>query len=544
MAKKSAADRQVLFVSSVQKEMREERRAIKEYVTGDALLRRYFDVFLFEDLPASGRKPDDVYLKEVEDCDLYVGLFGREYGSNDSKGLSPTEREFEIATEKSKPRLIFIKESDDDARHPKEQELIRKASAQLIRRRFIGIPDLTAALYAALVEHLERRGDLRILPFDAASCIRAKFDDISAEKLQWFLETARRERGYALSGKEPVEKALAHLNLLDGQHLSHAAILLFGVSPQRFLPSSEVKCMHFHGVQVRKPIPSYQIFKGTVFDQVNQAVDFVVSRLVRTVGTRHKGVQVPVEYELPREAVAEAIVNSVSHRDYSSNATVQVMLFADRLEVTNPGELPAGLTPEKLRIMHPSIPRNPLIADPLFLAHYMEKAGTGTLDMIELCRKAGLPEPVFEQRSGQFVTTIWRSNLTPAFFAGLGLNERQQKAAEYVLSKGRITNREHQRITGTTSRTAFRDLEDLMQKGVLRKIGTTGRGAYYVLSGKRDRNRTNATTLPGIRGGAGKGQSKRPREAASTLGLRSSKQDINRTNRTSSSRRRGKGRRT
>ena len=74
-----------------------------------------------------------------------------------------------------------------------------------------------------------------------------------------------------------------------------------------------------------------------------------------------------MEYELPRDAVAEAIVNAVVHRDYTSNASVQVMLFIDRLEVWNPGELPPPLTMAQLRLPHASIPRNPLIADPLFV---------------------------------------------------------------------------------------------------------------------------------------------------------------------------------
>ena len=84
------------------------------------------------------------------------------------------------------------------------------------------------------------------------------------------------------------------------------------------------------------------------------------------------------------------------------------MLFSDRLEIWNPGHLPPTLTPEKLRHPHPSIPRNPLLADPLFLAHYIEKAGSGTLDMIGLCREAGLPEPDFRQDGGQWVVTLRR----------------------------------------------------------------------------------------------------------------------------------------
>jgi predicted HTH transcriptional regulator len=113
-------------------------------------------------------------------------------------------------------------------------------------------------------------------------------------------------------------------------------------------------------------------------------------------------------YELPREAVAEAIVNAVAHRDYTSNASVQVMLFADRLEVWNPGELPLALTIPQLRRPHASIPRNPLIAEPMFLARYAEKAGSGILDMIARCQQAGLPAPEFRQEGGQFIQTLGR----------------------------------------------------------------------------------------------------------------------------------------
>ena len=75
------------------------------------------------------------------------------------------------------------------------------------------------------------------------------------------------------------------------------------------------------------------------------AVDFVMSKVARQVGTRAESTQVPVVYELPRDTATEAIVNAVAHREYTSNASVQVMLFADRLEVWNPGELPASAQP-------------------------------------------------------------------------------------------------------------------------------------------------------------------------------------------------------
>jgi predicted HTH transcriptional regulator len=481
-----------IFVSSVQKELLAERQAVRDFVRGDPLLRRFFHVFLFEELPASDRRADDVYLDEVGRCAIYLGLFGDEYGSEDAEGMSPTEREFGQATAQGKVRLIYVRGTDDTQRHPKMRALINKAGAQLIRRRFSGIPDLTAALYASLVEHLERTGQLRTRPFDASACPDAAMTDLSPDKVRWFLGMARRERQYPLPEDTPVEEALAHLNLLDAGQPSHAAVLLFGAQPQRFLLTSEVKCLHYHGTEVRKPIPSYQVYRGTVFELVDQAIDFVMSKITRSVGTRAEGPQAPVEYELPRQAVAEAIVNAVAHRDYASNASVQVMLFADRLEVWNPGELPPPLTLEQLRRPHASIPRNPLISEPLFLAHYVERAGTGTLDMIALCREAGLAEPEFRQDGGQFVQTIWRDWLTGPVVSALGLSGRQLLAVRHATIQGRITNAEYRTLAGLTAKTAARDLDDLVSKGVLLRVGER-RGTYYVRAPKSDMKRTNGT---------------------------------------------------
>jgi ATP-dependent DNA helicase RecG len=400
--------KRLIFISSVQAEFADARRALRDFIHGDRLLGRFFEVFLFEDLPAADRRADDVYLGQVDGSELFIAVMGDRYGSEDSEGVSPTEREFNRATDQGKERLVFVRGHEDAHRDPKMLALIRRASAQVIRRRFDSALELTALVYASLVEHLSATGVLRTKPFDAAACPEATLEDLSDELVTDFLRRAGAARQFGLSAETPMEDALTHLNLLDKTHPSHAAVLLFGRKPQRFLPASEVKCLHFHGTTVQKPIPSYQIYKGTVFELVDQAVDFVMSKIGRTVGTRFESAQAPVTYELPREAVAEAIVNAVAHRDYASNASVQVMLFADRLEVWNPGQLPPSLTPELLRRPHASIPRNPLLAEPLFLARYIEKAGTGTLDMIALSEAAGLQPPAFRQEGGQFTQTLYR----------------------------------------------------------------------------------------------------------------------------------------
>ena len=399
-----------IFVSSVQREFADERVALREYVRGDPLLRRFFDVFVFEDVPATDRRPDQLYLEEVEGCDLYAGLFGNGYGFEDDGGLSPTEREFDRATEVGAHRLIFVKGEAEEPRHPKMQALIRRAESGLVRKRFNTREELLAGLYAALVEYLEAKELVRFGPFDAASCAGATLDDLDVELMTRFVRTARRVRGFPLPEDAPLETVLEHLNLRNDGQLTNAAVLLFGKSPQRFLISSGVTCAHFHGRHVVKPIPAHQKFEGNLFALVDQAVDFVLSKIALHVGTRADSVRAPVTYEIPKEVVIEAIVNAVAHRDYTSSGSVQVMLFADRLEILNPGRLPPSLTIEQLKQPHASFPGNPLIAAPLYLNQYIEQSGTGTLDMTRRCLDAGLPEPEFSV-SGGFMATVRRAAL-------------------------------------------------------------------------------------------------------------------------------------
>jgi ATP-dependent DNA helicase RecG len=396
-----------IFISSVQKEFAQERKALKDFLRGDPLLRRFFDVFLFEDVPAIDRRADEVYLHEVEQRDIYVGLFGKEYGKEGEKGYSPTHREFDLATRLGKHRLIYVRGADDVGKTPKMQALIKEAGDQVVRRRFVSASELVAALYGSLVQYLDEHELIRSAPFDASYCRNATMKDLDGKKIRTFLSQARGARGFPLPEESTPMEVLTHLNLLDKERPSHAAVLLFGKEPQRFLISSEIKCAHFHGVEVTKPIPFYRVYKGTVFDLVDQAVDFVLSKIDLAVGTRAHSIQAPVAYEMPPEVIREAIVNAVAHRDYTSNGSVQVMLFADRLEVWNPGTLPPPLTLARLRKPHGSVPRNPLLAEPLYLTKYIERMGTGTGDMIRRCRSVGLDEPEFALTDG-FVVTIRR----------------------------------------------------------------------------------------------------------------------------------------
>ena len=156
-----------VFISSVQKELAEERRAVKDFITADPLLSRFIgDVFLFEDIPAGDRKPDDIYLSEVEKRDIYLAILGNEYGCKNADWKSPTELEFDHATRTHRERLVFVKGNDDKARYPDMAKLANMAGRQLTSRRFTDTPRLIREVYASLVDCLGNRGLLRSTPFD------------------------------------------------------------------------------------------------------------------------------------------------------------------------------------------------------------------------------------------------------------------------------------------------------------------------------------------------------------------------------------------
>ena len=384
-----------IFISSVQREFAKERKALAEYVRKDAILGRFFEVFLFEEVPAQERKADGVYLAEVDDCDIYLGIFGHTYGNVDSNGFSATEREYRRATAKHKYRICFVDKSAGET-DPREAAFIARVNDDVVRKGFVGYDDLRTAVYAALAKHLEDKGLINVLPFDAAKTAGVTVKDLSVAKIRDFIRTAREKRQFSLPVNTSVEKLLTALELIDDDgNVLNPAALLFGKCPQKFFVASEVKCAQFYADRVSKPMADHQIYMGDVFELADQATRFVMSHISNWVGTRETGdtAEVPTKFELPYDAVKEAIVNAIVHRDYTSNASVQVMLFKDRLEVWSPGSLPHGMTIGKLSKTHKSVPVNPLLARAMYLKGYIEKSGTGTEDMIAKCKEWGVPAP-------------------------------------------------------------------------------------------------------------------------------------------------------
>jgi len=185
-------------------------------------------------------------------------------------------------------------------------------------------------------------------------------------------------------------------------------------------------------------------------------------------------------WEYPPEDLREAIVNAVCHRDYFSTGNVQIGIYDDRVEIWNPGKLPEPLTPAMLKGEHQSIPRNPLIANTLFLIRYIEQWGKGTNKIIKWCKEQGLKEPDFEEIGGSFVIRFPApENILDLVvdkrrldLRELGLNERQIEALGLMVNEKKVmTNSLYRKKFKITDRTALRDLNFLLKKGLIKKEG-------------------------------------------------------------------------
>lgn len=321
-------------------------------------------------------------------------------------------------------------------------------------------------------------------PFYLTLAKGGRLSDIAPDRIDWFVTEASAKRKFSFETATTPKNVLTELGLLDKNRLLHAALMLFGRKPQRFCPAAVVKCSYYHGTTVTRPIPSQQVLGNTLFEQADAAADFVLSRLDRTIGDREETMAAEEKLEIPKEAIREIIVNAVVHRDYDSNASVQIDVFVDRVEIMNPGGLPDELTVEDLVKEHLSVPVNPFLARPFYLAGYINQLGYGTRNVVKWCRKAGLPDPKFDPVKNHFRVTIWRNWLTEDHMKGLNLNERQVEAVQFLKSNLRITNTEYRNQTGVSRATAKRDLDEMVKLGLLKLVGA-GRSAYYRLTRNR-----------------------------------------------------------
>lgn len=309
----------------------------------------------------------------------------------------------------------------------------------------------------------------------------ARLDDVDWERAEQYL--AKLPGLAAL----PREEALLRRGCLaqngGGLRPTHAGLLLFGQDPQRWAPSAEILLARYAGKAMGDRFIKEEV-RGTLPEQIRRAEAFVADNMRRNA--RLEGLERIEETEIPLEAVREAIVNAVAHRDYQIRGDeIRVLMFSDRIEFYSPGRLPGHVTVDNL--VDERFSRNETLVQILSDLGFIERLGYGIDRMMRLMARAGLPPPTFEETAAGFQVTLagrgeglGREETEAQRWRHLGLNERQELAVDYLAEHGRITNREYQELAPDVSaETIRRDLADMVQKDLLLKIGKK-RATYYI----------------------------------------------------------------
>ncbi len=305
----------------------------------------------------------------------------------------------------------------------------------------------------------------------------AMIEDIDIEKVKRYIKKANETGRRKIEDDEkPLQILEKHKLIKDGQP-TWAGVLLFGKDAKLFLSQAAIHCGRFKEETI---VIDDRMIEGTIMEQVDEAMEFIHKNInVRFVmAGKPERVQI---WDYPLEALREAVINAVCHRDYTVPSNTEVRIYDDRLIVWSPGGLPFGITIEDLYKPHSSVLRNKGIGGIFYDIGLIEQWGSGIDKMRRACIKAGLPEPRFEEYQGFRV--IFRKDIyTEEYFRSLGLNERQIKAVMYVKERGKITNKEYQELSVCSRNTATNDLRELIQKGVMRESGKKGAGAFYVIA--------------------------------------------------------------
>lgn len=277
-----------------------------------------------------------------------------------------------------------------------------------------------------------------------------------------------------------------HDDLFSGLHLvndeknfKNAALLLFGIDPLKHFSHAYLKIGRFGASD--SDLKFQDVIEGNVLDMPDKVMDILRSKYL-TSPVKFVGLQRVEKLEYPEEALREALVNAIAHKDYTGT-TIQIKVYDEKLIIWNPGTLPDHLNIEQLKKRHSSHPRNRNIADVFFKAGYIEAWGSGISRMFEACRNAGLPEPELKEVEGGIEVTFLKDIFTEEFLSKQDLNPRQIRAVLYVKEHGSITNAKYQEINKVSKPTATRDLQELNRKEILENRGKKGAGAVYVLVG-------------------------------------------------------------
>lgn len=361
-------------------------------------------------------------------------------------------------------------------------------------------------------------------PYDATPVEGSSLDDIDpAAVREYRLRRAevKRDAGELRFGDEELLHALNATTTVRGEkRLTMAGLMLFGKesSLRRFAPMARVDYILVEGREwVKNPDERYAAteLRGPLLTLIPRVVQQVLADIPAAFslgeGDIHRK-DVPL---IPRTVIREAVVNALMHRSYRTPSPVQIIRYANRIEIRNVGY---SLKPEE-RLGEPgSLPRNPYVAAALHEAGLAETKGSGIRTMRELMHTANLTPPFFEsdRQRDEFRLMLLVHHLLSENdvawlkkFSELGLADDEARVLVVVRETGAITNAMYRDITGLDTLAASRSLQRLRDAGLLQQKGK-GKATYYLAT---ERLNSEASAQPGkgrTQPGKAEGQSGMP----------------------------------
>ena len=304
--------------------------------------------------------------------------------------------------------------------------------------------------------------------------------DIDPKKVQWYLTRREEVRNVAKPQDMDVTELLRNIKGGNGEGTpTHAGILFFGNYPQRFLQNAQLRVVRFKGISVTHPVIDRLDCSGALWEMVDAAEEFIRKNIRLLSFRTSRSFQRDDKFEYPLKALREAIINALIHRNYQKHADVRVFIFDTRVEVINPGTFPEGVSPDAP--VHE--PVNPILSQFMYDIGFIERYGSGIKMMKRLSKEWGNKAPRYEFHPLEtkiiFDSPIQETTFIEIDDISAQLNERQRNALFHVQKNGQITTKKYIEINHVSRGTAYTELRDLTNKGLLAAIGK-GRGTKYV----------------------------------------------------------------
>lgn len=237
--------------------------------------------------------------------------------------------------------------------------------------------------------------------------LRVEIDDLDLEEIRKTIRYIN-ESGTGKKLSDKVPEFLSYHGLYQNGSISNAAVILFGKEPARFIPQSRVRFSVFGSGKTGSSFIEDRFLEGNLFKNIEDIQDLLKKYIAFRSEFDNTRWQRMDGFLYPMAALREGVLNALIHRDYSNVAgTTSVLVYPDKLEISNYGKLPLEITVADLKRNHDALPHNPDIAQMCFLKGYIEKIGRGTLKIIEACKNAGLKEPVWRAESSTIRLTFF-----------------------------------------------------------------------------------------------------------------------------------------